>query len=153
VEVIGRACFCSCRVLEQVAFQVNSHLRVIADYAFRGCSSLASFRIPASVRRLGISWLTDCSSLTTIIIEFGSPVGTDVYSIPERRFRSGATEIPPAVIFESAAGSIADSVSDTFGHQCIEPALNDDFLEGWNHVFADIVRRIEYQPGWPQVPS
>jgi hypothetical protein len=43
----------------------------IADYAFRGCSSLASMKVPRSVRSIGYEVFRDCKTLERVDIAMG----------------------------------------------------------------------------------
>jgi hypothetical protein len=116
-------------LLEQVAFQVNPSLREIAECAFRGCSSLTSFRIPASVNKLGLSCFAECNALTNIVVEFGSTLAPDIdwffegFLVPRERDR------PVKVHFESLPVGILD---ETYGEYGFPTDMDDDFLEGWN---------------------
>jgi hypothetical protein len=43
----------------------------IADYAFRGCASLAAVRVPGSVRSIGYEVFRDCTGLESVEIDEG----------------------------------------------------------------------------------
>ena len=55
---------------EQISgtYTIKENTRLIADYAFRGCSSLTSITIPNSVTSIGNYAFRGCSSLTSITI-------------------------------------------------------------------------------------
>ena len=53
-----------------MTFGENSQLTTIGDYAFQGCTGLASIVIPDSVTTIGEDAFRDCTSLTSITLPF-----------------------------------------------------------------------------------
>jgi hypothetical protein len=129
VEVIDRKCFQGCSSLQQVSFPAHPHIRELAETAFMGCSSLRSFRIPSSVDHVGLSCFSDCDSLTTIVVEFGSPLPRDLGSFVGNLVCLSGNRRHIQVIWESAAAGVP---GETFDEYDVQPGMDDEFLEGWS---------------------
>jgi hypothetical protein len=104
---------------------------VISGSAFKGCSSLRSFRIPASVSHLSVSCFANCSALATIFVEFGSPLPRDFVPYTGNPLHPSGRRVRTNVIFES--GKILPDATD--GGTRFHAVVDDDFLEGWNHCY------------------
>jgi hypothetical protein len=59
-------------LLSTVGFDWGSRLRFIGDWAFRECSTLSSFFIPASVEQIGDRGFEKCWNLSSVTIANGS---------------------------------------------------------------------------------
>ena len=87
VETIGDAAFYGCTALTTVTFEKGSQLKTIrgGNYdagTFRGCTSLTSIEIPASVEAIGYNIFYGCTALTTVTFEKGSQlkeIGGDIF--------------------------------------------------------------------------
>ena len=66
VTTIGQWAFYGCSSLATVT--IGNSVTAIGDYAFDGCSSLAAVTIPDSVTAIGKGAFDDCSSLATVTI-------------------------------------------------------------------------------------
>ncbi len=78
-----------CKSLKSVA-DLPASVTKIGDYAFNGCTSLASITIPASVTQIGVRAFNDCTSLASITIP------ESVTQIGEQAFRAALpTPWPP----------------------------------------------------------
>jgi hypothetical protein len=84
VSEIGSRCFGFCHWLLEVTFERPSHVEMIQDGAFAGCSALESICIPASVCKLCKGALADCKVLANVIFE--SP--SQLYLIGDEAFRN-----------------------------------------------------------------
>ncbi len=79
VKNIGEGAFIACQGLKDVAFEENSRLKTIGDYAFSGCcsmwagtSTLTEISIPSSVVNIGYGAFSDCRNLIRLDFEHGS---------------------------------------------------------------------------------
>jgi hypothetical protein len=75
VSLAGR-CLYDYRALQSVAFESDSLLREIGDFAFSGCVSLRSIAIPSLVRVCPSECFENCRSLGSVIFELPSSVAT-----------------------------------------------------------------------------
>lgn len=68
VTEIGSELFKDCTQLKSVTFSPETKITELPAYIFAGCSSLASFDIPAKTTRIDDSAFAGCSALTAIAI-------------------------------------------------------------------------------------
>ncbi|MBQ3234984.1 MAG: leucine-rich repeat domain-containing protein [Clostridia bacterium] len=103
VKSIEKEAFYNCSSLVTVAFEDNSQLTSIGDYAFSDCSKLASIEIPSGVTSIDNYAFCECSSLAAVAFEDNS----QLTSIGDYAFELcsllTSIEIPSSVI------SIGDS--------------------------------------------
>ena len=71
VTSIGEYAFAGCSSLASVTFGEGSQLATIGEYTFYDCSSLASIVIPVGATNIGNHAFDDCSSLASITIPAG----------------------------------------------------------------------------------
>lgn len=57
-----------------IIFENNSHLSLIGDYAFNGCTGLTSFNIPNGVTSIGGHAFAGCTGITSIVLPDGVTV-------------------------------------------------------------------------------
>ena len=60
--------FSNCNTLEEIRFEKNSKINLIADKAFYGCTSLKSIHLPNTICAIGNYAFEDCRSLKMISI-------------------------------------------------------------------------------------
>ena len=74
IDVIENVAFANCKNLTSVTFCPNDNKPVeeISGNAFRGCVSLKSITIPASVSKIETSAFQGCTSLESIVVEEGN---------------------------------------------------------------------------------
>ena len=74
IDVIENVAFANCKNLTSVTFCPNDNkpVEAIKDNAFRGCVSLKSITIPASVSNIETSVFQGCTSLESIVVEEGN---------------------------------------------------------------------------------
>ena len=83
---------------DATSFAVPNTVTSIGDWAFHGCTSLASVTIPNSVRSIGDYAFADCDSLTSIVIpdsviSIGSQVFCDCDRLASATIGNGITNI------------------------------------------------------------
>ena len=128
-------------------------LTSIGSYAFEGCSSLTSIKIPSGVTSIGIYAFSDCSSLTSIeipssVTSIGAFVFRDCSSLTSIEIPSSVTiigscafegcssltsiEIPSSVtsIVNNAFSSCSSLTSITFGENSKLASIDDNAFEG-----------------------
>lgn len=74
IDVIENVAFANCKNLTSVTFCPNDNkpVEAIKGNAFRGCVSLKSITIPASVSNIETSVFQGCTSLESIVVEEGN---------------------------------------------------------------------------------
>ena len=81
VTSIGDYAFSGCSSLATVTFAEGSQLESVGGYqTFYGCSALQSIEIPANVKSIGDSAFSGCSSLATVTFAEGSQLASIGYS-------------------------------------------------------------------------
>ncbi len=63
---IGYNCFDSCSLLSKIVFAENGNFTKIGNQAFKKCTSLTTFDVPASLTSIGESTFDGCTSLKTV---------------------------------------------------------------------------------------
>jgi hypothetical protein len=96
IEILGSKCFCSCRSLESVSFEVESRLTRIESQAFSD-SSLRSILIPSTVEIFCSHCFASSKILQSVSFESNSRL-TRIESEALPRLYRGIT-IPSAVLF------------------------------------------------------
>lgn len=66
VKEIGPYAYYGCEDLIEVTFDSDARLELVAEYAFAGCSSLATISVPSSVVDIGARAFSKCVSLSSI---------------------------------------------------------------------------------------
>lgn len=66
IKTVGSNAFAWCTKVSNVTFDKPCAVEVIGDYAFQGCSSLKSIKIPEGVTKIGASAFVGCSALKTV---------------------------------------------------------------------------------------
>lgn len=77
VKTIGSSAFAYCTYLESVKFEAGSQVEAVGDYAFNGCRSLKTIKLPEGVTHIGQSSFAQCESLSSLslpssLVEIGS---------------------------------------------------------------------------------
>ena len=68
VQTIGAYAFNGLEKLASVSFEDDSHLTVIEEYAFAGCSALTAIELPDKLEKLGEGAFADCEKLAQVIL-------------------------------------------------------------------------------------
>jgi hypothetical protein len=108
ITSIGGNAFADCNVLSNVTFNSGSNLATIEDYAFFGCSTIASITIPATVTSIGEGVFLYCTSLSSITIP------ATVTSIGNAAF-SGCNVLSTVTF---ASGSILETIGESAFDSC-----------------------------------
>jgi hypothetical protein len=101
---------------KDISFNIPNSVTSIGDWAFAGCTSLASVNIPDRVTTIGVGTFLGCTNLTSVTIP------NSVISIQERAFE-GCTSLA-SVTFQ---GTIS---SENFGGIAFSGGLRDMYLAG-----------------------
>lgn len=99
--VIGKYAFRGCSNLSEIALMPGSRVSTISEGAFRDCTSLAAFTIPATATAIQADAFRGCTSLATITFESGAQplaFGEDVFyncsSLTSIELPANVSEIP-----------------------------------------------------------
>ena len=68
VDAVGYGAFKDCTALTKVTFHSRNESQTISDYAFSGCTALASVNIPSSVTSIGDYAFSGCTALASVEI-------------------------------------------------------------------------------------
>ena len=105
-EIVGpeggssdKGAFYSCQSLVSVTFAEGSKCKIIGASAFKYCTALLTFEVPASVTTLGDEAFTNCEALVSITIpanttNFGGQLFSSCFSLSEVILNTKATELP-----------------------------------------------------------
>ncbi|MCL2675586.1 MAG: leucine-rich repeat protein [Firmicutes bacterium] len=70
IEIIGESAFQGCIYITAINFnQTTSKLTYLGGYAFSGCTALASFTIPNSLKNIPASAFSNCTALANIYLD------------------------------------------------------------------------------------
>ena len=98
---VGKYAFRNCDDLETVTLEEGSHLAVLEEGAFMGCTSLETFTVPASMTKIGVSAFADCSALATLdfaaggkTLEFGENAFQNCVELTTVNLPANVSKIP-----------------------------------------------------------
>lgn len=109
VQIFGKNVFAKCTALTEVVFEGVSSLQEIPVNTFYECTSLRSFTIPASVKKIGEYAFYHCSSINELVVP------TTVKSIGKAAF-AAMTSLNKISLPFVGGGDTASSDSGVFGY-------------------------------------
>ena len=145
--------FYNCQSLVSVTFAEGSKCKIIGASAFKNCTALLTFEVPASVTTLGDEAFANCEALESIIIpanttNFGGSLFSSCYSLSEVVMNSKATELPgwmfanchslTEITIPATVSSIGDYCFINSGLQSISVDPANPFLAAVDGVLFDV---------------